>query len=240
MAASTLSRTATLLVGVVVAAALIGVELLLGMPPGLAQENGLPAFANVLTLNAVAVLAPFIYIAARTSDKTDSALDAGTTGLLSLMPVMSLIAWAGLWVGLDFRSFIVAHAILVAVIALAWIAWTWMRVPAQDETQRRSVRISRRTAIDTALTDIMIACDALPIGQRLGVRQAAGRLQDEMRLLTPAQTERAPQLVARIRNAVELLHDALGRPVDDERLARALEEADRLMENLKAEISEQG
>jgi hypothetical protein len=127
VAATTLSRASILLVGVTVAAVLITAELLLGAPPGLEARYRLPEFFNVLTLNASSILTPFIYIAVRTSDKTDSALDIGTTGFLSLMPVISLVAWAGLWVGLDFTGFLTVHALTIGITALAWLSWVGMR-----------------------------------------------------------------------------------------------------------------
>jgi hypothetical protein len=133
-----------LLVGVMVAAALVAVELLFGVPYGLEARLALPKFVNVLALNAAAVLTPFTYIAVRTSDKADSVLDVGTTGFLSLMPIVSLIAWGGLWIGLGFGGFIVVHILMVAIIALSWIGWTLVRGRTRNRAQRRADAVARR------------------------------------------------------------------------------------------------
>lgn len=234
MAATTLSRTSTLLVGVTVAAVLITVELLVGAPPGLDAKYRLPEFFNILTLNASTVLTPFIYIAVRTSDKTDSALDIGTTGFLSLMPVISLIAWGGLWIGLDFTGFLATHAVVIALTVLAWISWARMRALTRNGARCATATIGHRALIDTTLTDILIASDVLSIEQRLSVQHAIGRLREEVRLLTAAELERSPQLLPRIRTAVEQLRDAVNGAAGSGLVPQAVEQTRRLTESLKA------
>jgi chorismate mutase len=234
MATTAPSRTSTLLVGLAVAAVLITAEFLVGAPPGVDAAYRVPEFFNILTLNASMVMAPFIYIAVRSADKSDSALDIGTTGFLALMPVVSLIAWAGLWIGLDFSGFLAAHAIVVALIVLAWIGWARVRALTRDGAQRTTATTKHRASIDTALTDILVASDMLSIEQRLSVQHMVGRLREEMHQLTAADFERSPQLLTRIRSTAEQLRAAVNGATECELVPQAVEQTRRLTESLRA------
>lgn len=227
------SKASILVVGFVVVIALVAVGLILGAPTSLDPESLQGQFAVVLGVNALMILAPFLYAASRASDDSELALDVGSVSLLGVAATVSLLGSGALWFGLGFRGFVILHILAGGLLALTWLGWIRMQPTARDTVQRHRVVASRRGAIHNTLTDIEIKASTLSEPQASEVRRAIVTLQEEVRLLTPTQLDQSPGLMQKVWAVVDGLSASISGLADAKPLTQAMAEVKAIAESLK-------
>jgi len=201
---------ATIVVGLIVSLTVVGLEIFLGPPAGLDTAGSPAHFPIVLIVNGALVLAPFLHASLASGEHSGVVTDIGSSYWLTCAAVISLLASGALWFGWGFGSFVVLHAVMLAVLAVLWLGFRIIGGMNRAGDDRARVVRERRISLDETLIDLESDCAVLQGGRADALRRALRELRDEARFLTPRQLERSPAQTAQIWSVIESLRGAVG------------------------------
>lgn len=225
-------KLATGLIGALVATSFIAICLITGIPSALPPENAQAQFSVALALNALLILSPFLYASFRVPAGPEAPVPLTLVAILLLPVGASLLLTILLYVGLGFQVFLIVHILLVAMLSLAWLGLLGMGSTAQDMGQRQALSINRRQSIVAALSEVQANIATMP-SQYGPAKSVLAEFMEELRLLTPMQTDRNPALMSKLWVVVNDLRLAADKQEDAMSWQAALAAAKAATEALK-------
>lgn len=194
----------TALVGLIVAGVFITICLILGTPSTLDPAKASWQFGLALGLSGALILSPFLFAILGRGDSPRMPVSAGVLAVMGLGALVSAIATLLLYGGLGYTTFLILHLILLAILTLAALGFLGMGRIAGQMGQRQALAGNRRQQILAVVQDIELGLAGAPPEAARVISQ----LQEELRLLTPMQMDRNPQLMTRLWAVVEDLRKA--------------------------------
>lgn len=224
---------ASALTGAVVAALFVSICLIVGIPFALDPDNAKLQFGIALAVNALLLMSPFLYAVTRSARNAETVVDITVIFMQGGPIAVSLLLTLLLYAGLGFWLFVIAHILMVAVISVAWLGWSAMRGTARSLGARQALPANRREALNAALGDIESAIAALPPQSAGEAGKVIAAFREEVRLLTPMQTDRNPNLMSKLWTVVEEMRQSAAKQTGAKPLDEAVASMRSAVETLR-------